>query len=144
MKKNKGVEFNSDAIRIREKVNDKMGKIYRERPMKEQQIIEKREIAIEVTPDKLDLKDFSIYVRVWDQHNWKLSQKYEFLVNKHITMKGLAADIHSCLALHDLALDVDPQEMDICRILSIHKFNIIDLVDMEVTCKLSLVFWHDQ
>ena len=26
--------------------------------------------------------------------------------------------------------------MDICRILSIHKFNIIDLVDMEVTLQL--------
>jgi hypothetical protein len=50
-----------------------MGKIYRERPMKEQQIIEKREIAIELAEDKLDLKDFSIYVRIWDQHNWKLS-----------------------------------------------------------------------
>jgi hypothetical protein len=82
--------------------------------------------------DQLELRDFSIYVRVWDQLNWTLSPKYEFLVNKHTTMRGLAAQIHACLALHDPAIAVLPEEMDICRILSIHKFGIIDLVDMEV------------
>jgi hypothetical protein len=109
-----------------------MGKIYREKPMKEQQIIEKREIAIELAADKMDLKDFSIYVRVWDQSNWRLSQKYEFLVNKHTNMRALAAQIHACLATNDPNINMPPEEMDVCRILSIHKFNIIDLVDMEV------------
>lgn len=42
------IELAPNSFRIREKVNDKMGKIYREKPMKEQQIIEKREIAIEI------------------------------------------------------------------------------------------------
>jgi hypothetical protein len=95
--KTRGIEVASEGMRIREKVNDKMGKIYREKPMKEQQIIEKREIAIELVQDCLDLKDFSIYVRIWDQLNWKLSQKYEFLVNKHTTMKGLSSLIHTRL-----------------------------------------------
>ena len=40
------MELKEDNFRIREKVSDKIGKIYRERPMKEQQLIEKREIAI--------------------------------------------------------------------------------------------------
>jgi len=44
--------------------------------MKEQQLIEKREIAIEMVPDTdMDVKDFSIYFRVWDQQNWTLSSK---------------------------------------------------------------------
>ena len=51
VKKLRNVELDSSRMRIREKVNDKMGKIYRERPMKEQQMIEKREIAIEVKED---------------------------------------------------------------------------------------------
>lgn len=77
--------------------------------MKEQQIIEKREIAIELAADTLDLKDFSIYVRLWDQKNWRLSQKYEFLVNKHTTMKALAAQIHACLTINDPTLNMPPE-----------------------------------
>jgi hypothetical protein len=46
LKRTRGIEAAPEAVRIREKVNDKMGKIYREKPMKEQQIIEKREIAV--------------------------------------------------------------------------------------------------
>ena len=38
----KNIDIENENIRIREKVNDKMGKIYRERAMKEQQLIEKR------------------------------------------------------------------------------------------------------
>ena len=37
--------------------------------MKEQQLIEKREIAIEFKPDGVDIKDFkdfSVYFRVWN------------------------------------------------------------------------------
>lgn len=43
------------------------------------------------------MKDFSIYVRVWDQHNWQLSPKYELIVNKNTTMKELALQIHTLL-----------------------------------------------
>lgn len=46
LNKNRDIELAPNSFRIREKVNDKMGKIYREKAMKEQQIIEKREIAI--------------------------------------------------------------------------------------------------
>ena len=53
LKRLKNVDTDVQKMRIREKVNDKMGKIYRERPMKEQQLIEKREIAIELKEDAL-------------------------------------------------------------------------------------------
>ena len=36
------MDLDQNNFRIREKVSDKIGKIYRERPMKEQQLIEKR------------------------------------------------------------------------------------------------------
>ena len=42
VKKYRDLDLETDKFRIREKVNDKIGKIYRERPMKEQQLIEKR------------------------------------------------------------------------------------------------------
>jgi hypothetical protein len=78
------------------------------------------------------MKDFAIYVRTWDQANWVLSPKYEFVVNKNTTMKDLAHQIHKHLLEHSESNIIPPEEMDICRILSIHKFSIIDLVDMEV------------
>lgn len=79
------------------------------------------------------MRDFSIYVRVWDQLAWKLSPKYEFIVNKNVTMKDLSLQIYNCFKEHDEPNAILPEDMDICRILSIHKFNIIDLVDMEVS-----------
>lgn len=39
LKKLRDIDLDPEKIRIREKVNDKVGKIYRERPMKEQQLI---------------------------------------------------------------------------------------------------------
>lgn len=47
--------------------------------------------------DQLEMKDFSIYIRVWDQLNWTLSKKYEILVNKSTTMKDVAVQIHTLL-----------------------------------------------
>lgn len=39
-------------------------------------------------PDQdLDIKDFSIYFRVWDQRNWELSEKIEVVVNRNTMMK---------------------------------------------------------
>ena len=46
-------------------------------------------------------------------------------------MKDLATQIHKILIQENMP-NIAPEDMDICRILSIHKFNIIDLVDMEV------------
>lgn len=74
-----------------------MGKIYREKAMKEQQLIQKRQIAIELKEDTLDIKEYSIYIRVWNQLEWTLSDKYELSVNKNTTMKELAQQIHEKL-----------------------------------------------
>lgn len=81
-------------------MNDKLGKIYRERPMKEQQLIEKREIAIELEPDgHLEIKDYSVYVRVWDAGQWSLSQKMEFVLSKSVTMRQFASSIRQKMCL---------------------------------------------
>lgn len=42
VKKIKGIELKPNEFRLRERVSEKIGKIYREKPMKEQQLIEKR------------------------------------------------------------------------------------------------------
>ena len=47
-------------------------------------------------------------------------------------MKDLSHQINKYLIEHNEPIIVLPEEMDICRILSIHKFGIVDLLDMEV------------
>ena len=93
-------------------------------------------------PDEgMDQKDFSIYFRLWDQQNWQLSEKIEMIVNKNMTAKELS----EILSVNDDVNKIvnDPNEMCICRILSIHKFNIIDLTEMEVILLLILVVYNE-
>lgn len=42
----------------------------------------------------MEMKDYSIYVRIWDQSNWNLSKKYEFVVNKNTSMRSLSILIY--------------------------------------------------
>ena len=65
--------------------------------MKEQQLIERREIAIEMKAEGVELKDFAVYVRLWDQLAWKLSPKFEFVVSKGTTMAQLAEQVQAFL-----------------------------------------------
>ena len=46
LERKKGIKLDINRIRIRERLPERMTKIYREKPMKEQQLIEKRMIAI--------------------------------------------------------------------------------------------------
>ena len=72
------------------------------------------------------MKDFLIYVRVWNPLEWTLSDKMEIVVTKLTTMKDLATLIY----VQNQSIPID--KMEVCRVLSIHKFNILDLCDMEV------------
>ena len=76
--------------------------------------------------DNLDIKDYSIYVRSWNPSSWTLSDKMEIVVTKTTSMKDLASLIY----VQNDSIPMD--KMEVCRILSIHKFNILDLCDMEV------------
>ena len=71
-------------------------------------------------------------MRIWNQLTWQLSPKREFIVSKSTTMNELATSIYLQFKQIDPNYAILPEEMDICRILSIHKFNMLDLVDMEV------------
>lgn len=87
--------------------------------------------------DNLDIKDYSIYVRSWNPSSWTLSDKMEIVVTKTTSMKDLASLIY----VQNDSIPMD--KMEVCRILSIHKFNILDLCDMEVKIILfSSIKWH--
>jgi hypothetical protein len=77
-------------------------------------------------------------VKVWDPEQWTLSKTIELNVAKTTTMKDLAQLIFK------ENQDVPAEQMEICRILSINKFRILDLCEMEVPFLISLVLRNDQ
>ncbi|EAR91927.3 ubiquitin carboxy-terminal hydrolase (macronuclear) [Tetrahymena thermophila SB210] len=84
LKEKKDIDLDPNFIRLREKISDNLTRIYREKKMREQQVIEKKMIAIEQIdePIEISLKEFLIYVRIWDQQQWTLSDRFELLVQK--------------------------------------------------------------
>ena len=47
------------------------------------------------------------------------------------------------LMIQEKNKEVPAEEMQVCRILSIHKFNILDLCEMEVENVFNIVFRND-
>lgn len=82
-----GVVLDPRRLRLREKISENLGKVYREKRMRDQQLIERRMIAIEEIPIdfdslpsemwnlELDAKEFIVAIRVWDQRAWTLSSR---------------------------------------------------------------------
>lgn len=60
--------------------------------MREQQLIEKRAIAIEKIDfnEQLDPKENIIYVKLFDPENWQLGPRFEVTVTRSTTMDELA------------------------------------------------------
>ncbi|EGR28599.1 ubiquitin carboxyl-terminal hydrolase family protein, putative [Ichthyophthirius multifiliis] len=92
---NQNLNIEPQFIRLREKVSDNLTRIYREKTMREQQLIEKRAIALEYIENQIqyNLKDYLIYVRIWNQQNWQLSDIIELMVSKTNTGYELAQKI---------------------------------------------------
>lgn len=68
-KKVLGVELNPKLVRLRERIQNRLTKIYREKTLREQCIIEKKQIAVEVigAEENLEVKEQVVMVRLWDQ-----------------------------------------------------------------------------
>lgn len=65
--------------------------------MKEQQLIEKRMIAIERLDkeENIDIKENIVYVRVFDPESWTIGDRFEVTINKSTTMHDMAVLINS-------------------------------------------------
>ncbi len=74
-----------------------MSRIYRDKPLKDQGVIDRRNIAIEILQyeQELSLKEHVIYVRLWDQDKWTLSDRIEIVVNKTDSGSSMAAKVFS-------------------------------------------------
>lgn len=107
LKERKGIELKPEYVRLREKIADSLTRIYKEKKMREQQVIEKKMIAIEEieAPEDYNTKDYLIYVKIWDQMTWNLSEGFELLVSKTDSGYDLSQKIYtatSSILVHNL------------------------------------------
>ena len=96
LKEKLGIEADPRRLRLRERASERMTKIYRDIPMKNQQISDKKQIAVEVLDydDTAGNDDVLIVVRKWDSQTFELSPRMDFVVNKNICLKLFAELLH--------------------------------------------------
>ncbi len=128
--------LHSENIRLRERNSEKLGRIYREMPMCTQQLFERRMIAIEEIeqPQNLQFKEIMVYLRAWDAESFKLGERKEVIVNKNWSLKEIAQEMAK---FHE---KIPAENMAACRILSISRFNPMNLLYEEVKALLLSIF----
>ena len=96
LKLKKGIDVAPEFIRIREKTSERMGKVYREHPMKMQQVIDKKQLAIEILDyeDKLNAKEILIVVRLWDSQTYELGPRKDVIIEKNKSLFAFAEKVH--------------------------------------------------
>lgn len=127
MKKNV-THLNMDNIRLRERNSEKLSKIYREVPMCTQQLYERRMIAVEEIElaQNLKFKEIMVNIRIWDANSFELGERFEVILNKDWSLKEVAMEISK---FHE---KINAENMAACRILSIMRFNPMNLLYEEV------------
>ena len=120
--------LNMDNIRLRERNSEKLTKIYREVPMCTQQLYERRMIAVEEIEQiqNLKFKEIMLNIRIWDANSFELGDRFEVIVNKDWSLREVAQEIGK---FHE---KIEAENMAACRILSIMRFNPINLLGEEV------------
>ena len=93
-----------------------------------QQLYERRMIAVEEIEQaqNLKFKEIMINIRIWDAASFELGARIEMNVNKDWSLKEIAEEIRR---FND---KIEAENMAACRILSIMRFNPMNLVYEEV------------
>ena len=91
------IQVSPEYLRLRERVTNRATKIYREKSLKEQGVIEKRMITVEILAEReqISAKEHQLYFRVWDQQTWELSDRFELQISKSDSPYDLATRINS-------------------------------------------------
>ena len=97
LKIRKGIDVAPQRIRLREKVSERMAKVYREQSMKMQQVTDKKQLAIEILDyeDKISSKEILIVVRLWDAQTYELGPRKDIIIEKKESMYSFAERVHS-------------------------------------------------
>jgi len=90
-----GYDWDPAKIRLREKVSDKMVKVYRNSAMKMQGVSDKKQVAVEVLDreEKIGPKENLIICRVWNPSTLDLGPRFEIIVDRNASLKKLGEKI---------------------------------------------------
>ena len=96
LKNLKNLTLDPKYMRLRERVSERMLKVYRNAPLKTQNIFEKKQIAIETLEyeDKVGPRDSLINVRLWDPENMELSSIIELVIDRNESLVTFAQKIY--------------------------------------------------
>ena len=96
LKNLKNMTLDPKYMRLRERVSERMLKVYRNAPLKTQNIFEKKQIAIETLEyeDKVGPRESLINVRLWDPENMELSSIIELVIDRNESLVTFAQKIY--------------------------------------------------
>ena len=91
-----GFDWDPKKLRLREKVGNRLMKVYRNSALKGQGVSDKKQVAVEVLqePETLTPKEFLTIVRTWNPETLDISPSFEIIVDKTKSLKYFAEKIH--------------------------------------------------
>jgi len=123
-KKIHGFDWDPKKLRLREKVGNRLMKVYRNSALKSQGVSDKKQVAVEVLqePETITPKEFLTVVRTWNPETLEISQSFEIIVDKTKSLKHFAEKIH------EKNQSIPIENMMGCKVLGAWKFIKYDLL----------------
>jgi hypothetical protein len=127
LKQLKGMDVDPKVLRLRERISERVCRVYRDIPLKQQAVFEKKQIAVEILDkeDKISPKEALLLVRFWDPEALELSSIIEIVIDKNETLYSFA------LRLYELDQRIPIENMEAVRIVAIYNFTRGDLLTQE-------------
>ena len=94
-KRTKKYDWDPKKMRLREKVGPRLVRVYRNTSAKQQNICDKKQIAIELLdePETLAPKDYLVVCRIWNPETLEMGKRFEVVIDKTKSLKHLAERI---------------------------------------------------
>jgi len=128
-KKSQVYDWDPKLLRLREKVANRLVRVYRNTALKTQGVADKKQVAIEVLdePEVLTPKENLIVVRLWNPSTLDISPRMEIIIDRNKSLKQLAEKIH------EKNSNINVENIMGCKVLGAWKFIKYDLLFQEWT-----------
>eukprot|EP01016_Furgasonia_blochmanni_P000858 TRINITY_DN10277_c0_g1_i3.p1 TRINITY_DN10277_c0_g1~~TRINITY_DN10277_c0_g1_i3.p1 ORF type:complete len:605 (+),score=136.12 TRINITY_DN10277_c0_g1_i3:113-1816(+) len=122
-----GTELDPKLIRLRERNSERLSRVYREKPLKTQNLYEKRQISLQVLEkeESLDEREHVILFKEWDPTTFDLSDWFEITVDRTLPLSTLAKKIA------EQRPELKVENMMLTRVNALFTFSRLNLLDQE-------------
>lgn len=115
------LELNPDRIRLREKANERLTKLYRDDAILEQySMFEGKQIAVQVldNPDEMDQDSIIISIRCWNPSTWELSPMKEIFIKRYSTLDNFSYIVENEYPF------IERKNIECCKVMSSTFFRV--------------------